>query len=1074
MDIAFDQILILLIQCIIVAVLLLSFFKLRSIFGLGLLFTALGVFQFLQVFLSAAFYIEIAPNIIVSSGTAVFFTASLFAILLVYIREDALEARKVIYALVIANLALSLIQLTLGWGIDAEEIKNIYNLPKSFYIQQAQVVFTGSLVLLLDAFILIFLYEFISRYISILFLRILFTMLFILALDTFAFSLGVFGFTDTFWSAFVSGLISKSTTAVLYSIIFTVYLLFIDKGLKKSELKAYSYQDIFYSLTYRQKFEKVFEEKEKQKIELQKSEDYNRLLFNYSPIGLALCKMNGELVDVNPAYANIIGRTIQETLKLTYWDITPEKYASLEAMQLKNLEETGSYGPYEKEYIHKNGQLIPVVLSGLIIERGGEEFIMSSVEDITERKLAEAEIKNQVAKWQTTFDSMSDSVSIIDMDGRIRQYNKATLSLFNLDNENLNEKFCYQVVHGKGDHFADCPLLRMKKSKQFESMICQDKDRWLEVTVDPIFNEQKKMIGAVHVVSDITDRKQAENSLMENEQKLTQIIYGSSIATIVIDKEHRITHWNKACEELTSITAKKMLGTQKSWEAFYLKERFILADMILENFSVKEMKLQYNQTLKKSALIKDAYEAEDFFPRLGEKGKWIYFTAAPIKDHNGEIIGAIETLQDITKQKSTQEELIKFTDRLQILHEMDKSILAAKSPKSIASVIIKKLHNFIDYKLATVNNFVAEKKIFERLAVYNTKETSDIIENTILVSIYEVIDLELLKRGEIQIINNLKQLKPRFGFIEKLVSKGINVVVLIPMIAENELIGTLNMAAESINVFSPDKIEIASEIANQLAVSMRQWKLKEEILQYTEELEERVMERTKQLEHSNQELREFAQIVSHDLKAPLRAISQLSYWVSQDYEDKIDEEGQQKLKMLSGRVKRMDDLIEGILLYSRAGKQREKEIPVDLQSLVEDTISLLDPPSSIKIIIENQLPEYSGDPTRLGQLFQNLISNAIKFMDKPKGMVKIGCKQKSGCWEFYISDNGSGIEEKYFDRIFQIFQRLVSRDEQEGTGIGLSLVKRIVQIYGGEIWLKSTYGKGTTFYFTLPYKSILS
>jgi len=109
-----------------------------------------------------------------------------------------------------------------------------------------------------------------------------------------------------------------------------------------------------------------------------------------------------------------------------------------------------------------------------------------------------------------------------------------------------------------------------------------------------------------------------------------------------------------------------------------------------------------------------------------------------------------------------------------------------------------------------------------------------------------------------------------------------------------------------------------------------------------------------------------------------------------------------------------------------------------------------------------------GDPTRLSQLFQNLINNAIKFIDKPNGLIKIGCDKVEDNWQFYVSDNGAGIEDKYYDRIFQIFQRLESRDNSEGTGIGLTLVKRIVQIYGGKIWITSKVGKGSTFYFTLP------
>ena len=136
----------------------------------------------------------------------------------------------------------------------------------------------------------------------------------------------------------------------------------------------------------------ITERKQAEK-KLRESENYNRMLFNTSPIGLALTGIDGSLVDINPAYAKIIGRTIEETLKLAYWDITPEKYAAQEALQLKSLEETNSYGPFEKEYIHNDNHLVPVVLNGLIIERDGEKFIWSSVEDITERKQAEKELR---------------------------------------------------------------------------------------------------------------------------------------------------------------------------------------------------------------------------------------------------------------------------------------------------------------------------------------------------------------------------------------------------------------------------------------------------------------------------------------------------------------------------------------------------------------------------------------------------------------------------------------------------------------------------------------------------------
>ncbi|MCS7202818.1 MAG: PAS domain S-box protein [Thermodesulfovibrio sp.] len=134
---------------------------------------------------------------------------------------------------------------------------------------------------------------------------------------------------------------------------------------------------------------------ERYEKELKKQLDYNRLLFEKSSMGLALCKMDGTLIDVNEAYAKIIGRTVEETLKLTYWDITPEEYREQELKQLESLRQTGKYGPYEKHYIHKDGHLVPVRLQGILININGEEFIWSSVEDITELKKIRGGIKRK-------------------------------------------------------------------------------------------------------------------------------------------------------------------------------------------------------------------------------------------------------------------------------------------------------------------------------------------------------------------------------------------------------------------------------------------------------------------------------------------------------------------------------------------------------------------------------------------------------------------------------------------------------------------------------------------------------
>ncbi len=223
-----------------------------------------------------------------------------------------------------------------------------------------------------------------------------------------------------------------------------------------------------------------------------------------------------------------------------------------------------------------------------------------------------------------------------------------------------------------------------------------------------------------------------------------------------------------------------------------------------------------------------------------------------------------------------------------------------------------------------------------------------------------------------------------------------------------------------------------------------------------------------ELESANEELKNFGYVVSHDLKAPLRAIGSLADWISTDYADKFDDEGREHMRLLVSRVRRMDALIDGILQYSRVGRVKEVRVSVDLNRLVRDVIDMLVPPVSIVVSVDDLLPTIMAEPTRIQQLFQNLISNAIKYMDKPEGNIRIGCSAAGKYWKFSVADNGPGINKQHFEKIFQLFQTLAPRDRVESTGVGLALVKKIVEIYGGQVWLESVIGEGSTFFFTLP------
>jgi len=241
-------------------------------------------------------------------------------------------------------------------------------------------------------------------------------------------------------------------------------------------------------------------------------------------------------------------------------------------------------------------------------------------------------------------------------------------------------------------------------------------------------------------------------------------------------------------------------------------------------------------------------------------------------------------------------------------------------------------------------------------------------------------------------------------------------------------------------------------------------KAEEELENLNRELEDTV----EKLTLSNRELQDFAHITAHDLKAPLRAIGTLADWISTDYGDKLDETGRQQVRLLVKRAERMSGLVDSILQYSEVGRVVKEKTKVELNELIKDVILDIGPPDNMEITVIKELPTILCEKTRMRQVFQNLLSNAIKYMDKPKGRIDIDFGENDEFWKFSVADNGPGIEAKYFEKIFKIFQTLAPRDELESTGIGLSVVKKIVEMYGGRVWVESEIGNGSTFFFTWP------
>jgi signal transduction histidine kinase len=222
------------------------------------------------------------------------------------------------------------------------------------------------------------------------------------------------------------------------------------------------------------------------------------------------------------------------------------------------------------------------------------------------------------------------------------------------------------------------------------------------------------------------------------------------------------------------------------------------------------------------------------------------------------------------------------------------------------------------------------------------------------------------------------------------------------------------------------------------------------------------------LEDRNQELDDFSHIASHDLQAPLRGISNLVAWLVSDLEGKLPIENQHQLELIQSRVLQMNALINGLLKYARVGREHIDTSPVNLSQLIAEVVDLLDPPIEFEIQFPLGLPSIYTQTLLLKQVLSNLIGNAIKYRNSPAGKVEILVEDREDCFQFKIVDDGQGIAPENHKKIFSIFQTLVSREDLKGTGIGLTIVKKIVESRGGSVWVESELGEGSTFSFTWP------
>jgi PAS domain S-box-containing protein len=529
--IAYHQILILLFQCLIVATLILSLFRLRSIFGLSLLFTALGVFQFLQVYIYNTIYFEITSDILVSPGTIVF-TGSIFAILLIYIREDALEARKIIYAILAANLVLSFMQFVISWGIESDAVLNVYNLPKKFFTQEIRAMIVGTIALIIDAFIVIFIYETISRYVSVLFLRIFFSMAIVLSIDSLIFNLGILNGTDQFLNRLISHLTAKISSAFVYSILFTIYLTYFEKKSIKSESKSHAFNDIFSMLTYRQKYEQVSTEKKQLDEQFKEKELQFQTIFEKARNVIYVISKEGKFTSINPAFEELTGWSVKEWINQPFTKIVHPDDLHLAMQSFKRILEEKEVKPYEMRILCKSGEyVIGEFTPALLKSKNNNIGILGIAMDITDRIKDKESLKKSEKRFKTIFEEAPLGIALIEsLTGRFYDVNPFFIRILGRSKEEIENIDWMSITHPDDIQEDKDKMAKMnagttqKFNMKKRYFLPNGSIVWVNMTIAPFPSEDKTKPLHLSMIEDITELKEKEEELKQYHFNLENIV----------------------------------------------------------------------------------------------------------------------------------------------------------------------------------------------------------------------------------------------------------------------------------------------------------------------------------------------------------------------------------------------------------------------------------------------------------------------------------------------------------------------------------------------------------------------
>jgi PAS domain S-box-containing protein len=675
-------------------------------------------------------------------------------------------------------------------------------------------------------------------------------------------------------------------------------------------------------------------------------------------------------------------------------------------------------------------------------ERRLIDAIAGRLGHITARKRAEDALRESESKFKRLYDSNIIGVIYWDTAGNIIQANGEFLRIVGYTEDDVLSgrarwKDMTPLEYAYLDEKAIKEMTETGISAPFEKEYIRKDGRRVPIRLNAAFLKGERDIG-ICFIQDITERKRAEEALQEAKDNLERR---------VMERTRELARSKQLLDETGR------LARVGGWEIDLKSNVLSWTDMV---YQIHEVDKEYQPAVETgigfyapeavpviSEAVRRAIEDGQSFdvelPLISAKNNKLWVrTAGEAYRENGKIVKIGGVFQDITARKLAEIEARKKSEQLQLL-------------SAELEIIIDSIPGLVFYK--DTNNRLIRVNKYMSDAYHMPKER---LEGTNLNDLHTREQARAYYEDDLQVIRSRR-------------SK-----LNIDEVWETET------GIRWVNTSKIPHVDETGEVVGVIGVSMDVTERKlaeEELKKHREHLEELVKERTEKLaaavenlERSNKELEQFAYVASHDLQEPLRMVSSYTQLLAQRYENQLDDKAKKYIQYAVDGAIRMQRLINDLLSYSRVGTRGKPFEATDIHACLGEAVKNLQAAieENQAMISNDDLPTLRADASQIVMLFQNLLGNAIKFRGASPPRVHVSARERGPEWLFSISDNGIGIDPQYKDRLFVIFQRLHTRQEYPGTGIGLALSKRILERHGGKIWFESEPGKGATFFFTFP------